>query len=85
MLVDEMLEKNYPSGANNFNEALERIKQAMRNGEKYVYLPKEECKKEFSWWATYETISKLREEGFDINKVWEPWEYWSVEWYDKVN
>ena len=85
MLVDEMLEQNYPSNANNFEEAVERIKQAMRNGEKYVYLPKEEWKKEFSWWATYETIAKLREEGFDINKVWEPWEYWSVEWYDKVN
>ena len=35
---------------------------------------------EFTWSATEETIARLREDGFDIDKVWDPWEYWSIEW-----
>ena len=67
---------------NNYEEAQRRIKEAMQAGEHYVYLPKEEFSHEFSWWATSETIRRLVEDGFDLNKVWEPAEYWSIEWYD---
>ena len=35
---------------------------------------------EFNWSATDGTIARLREDGFDIDKVWDPWEYWSIEW-----
>lgn len=66
----------------NYEEAQRRIKEAMLGGDKYVYLPREMFKSEFTWWVTNETIERLREDGFDIDKVWQPWEYWSVEWYD---
>ena len=53
----------------------------MESGEKYVYLPgKNDSSGEFTWSATDETIARLREDGFDIDKVWNPWEYWSIEW-----
>ena len=53
----------------------------MRRGEPYVYLPgKNGMTADFSWVATAETISRLRMGGFDIDKVWDPFEYWSVEW-----
>lgn len=83
MTKDEMMEKYYPNNNDeaNYIEAQKRIKEAMENGEQYVYLPKE-LPSEFTWWATYETIDRLREDGFAINKVWKPWEYWSVEWYN---
>lgn len=67
---------------NNYAKAQEKIKEAMLKGKKYVYLPGKNNKDEFSWVALPETISKLREDGFDIDKVWNPWEYWSVEWYE---
>lgn len=35
---------------------------------------------EFNWSATDGTIARLREDGFDIDKVWDPWDYWSIEW-----
>lgn len=69
-------------GESNYEEAQRRIKEAMQNGDSYVYLPKEEFSHQFSWWATSETISRLVEDGFDLNKVWQPFEYWSIEWYD---
>ena len=57
------------------------IRKAMEKGEPYVYLPgKNGSSDEFTWSATYDTIARLREDGFDIDKVWDPWEYWSVEW-----
>lgn len=84
MLVDDLLNECSPnSQENNFNEAVKRIKEAMREGEKYVYLPGKNSCDEFRWCATPETIGRLREEGFDIDVVWNPWEYWSVEWYNK--
>ena len=67
---------------NNYEEAQRRIKEAMQAGEQYVYLPRETLKNEFSWWATAETIQRLQEDGFDIDVVWQPYEYWSIEWYD---
>ena len=54
----------------------------MMNGEKYVYLPGKNRIADFSWCATIETIDRLKEDGFAIDDVWDPWEYWSVEWYD---
>ena len=52
----------------------------LKEGEKYVYLPGKNSRDEFGWCATPETIDRLREDGFDIDVVWNPWEYWSVEW-----
>ena len=84
MTKEEMLQKysTVDSQENNYQEAQRRIKEAMQHGEKYVLLPKEEFKSEFTWYATRETIDRLSEDGFDINKVWQPWEYNSIEWYD---
>ena len=83
MTKDEMLAKYSPhKGENNYREAQKRIKEAMENGEKYVYLPGKNSCDEFAWCATPETISRLREDGFTIDDKWKPWEYWSVEWYD---
>ena len=71
---------NCDSGQN-YEEAQKRIKEAMVSGEKYVYLPgKNGSSGELNWSATDETIARLREDGFDIDKVWNPWEYWSIEW-----
>ena len=81
MTRKEMEEKYFNlNGEKNYEEAQRRIKEAMERGEMYVYLPREgySC---FSWWATSETIQRLREDGFDIDKVWQPSEYWSIEWY----
>ena len=65
----------------NYEEAQKRIKEAMESGEEYVYLPgKNGSGCEFTWSATEETIERLRKDGFDIDRVWDPWEYWSVEW-----
>jgi len=83
MTKDEMLEKySIHKGDNNYREAQKRIKEAMQNGENYVYLPGKNSCDEFAWCATPETISRLREDGFTIDDTWKPWEYWSVEWYD---
>lgn len=46
----------------------------------YISLVKNGSHCEFTWSATEETIARLREDGFDIDKVWDPWEYWSIEW-----
>lgn len=54
----------------------------MNNGENYVYLPGKINSEGFNWSATPETITRLEKDGFDIDKVWNPFEYWSVEWYD---
>ena len=86
MTKDEMLEKYSPnSGNNNYEEAQRRIKEAMQKGEPYVLLPgKEANASEFGWMATWETIYRLENDGFNIDKVWNPCEYWSVEWgYDE--
>lgn len=81
MTKDEMLEKYYGlDNETNYKEAQDRIKEAMQQGENYVYLPKESCKSEFTWWVLDKTIDRLREDGFDINQIWDPDEYWSVEW-----
>ena len=53
---------------NNYTKAQEKIKEAMLRGEQYVYLPGKNNKDEFSWVALPETISRLREDGFDIDK-----------------
>ena len=80
-----MLERYSPNhGKNNYKEAQRRIREAMEKGEKYVYLPKPGFS-DFNWWASYETIQRLREDGFDISVVWQPFEYWSVEWYEYDN
>ena len=78
-----MMNAYYTPGYNklNYEEAQKRIKEAMESGEKYVYLPgKNGSSGEFNWSATDETIARLREDGFDIDKVWNPWKYWSIEW-----
>lgn len=82
MTREEMVNAYYANGdgEKNYAEAQKRIKEAMENGEKYVYLPGKANKDEFTWSATYDTIDRLRVDGFDIDKVWNPWEYWSVEW-----
>lgn len=83
MTRQEMIEKYSLVGAdNNYEEAQRRIKEAMLKGESYVLLPKEEFSHEFSWWATSDTIERLVKDGFDLNEVWQPAEYWSIEWYD---
>jgi hypothetical protein len=83
MTKDEMLAKYSPhKGENNYLEAQKRIKEAMEKGENYVYLPGKNSRGDFSWCATPETIDRLREDGFTIDDTWDPWEYWSVEWYD---
>lgn len=68
---------------NNYREAQQLIAEAMKKGEEYVYLPGKCNTEDFNWVATNETISRLREDGFDIDEMWDPWEYWSVEWYKK--
>ena len=83
MTKEEMVNAYYTPGYNklNYEEAQRRIKEAMESGEKYVYLPgKNGSRFEFTWSATYETIARLREDGFDIDVVWDPWDYWSIEW-----
>ena len=83
MTKDEMLKKYSPSdNENNYQEAQRRIAEAMKNGENYVYLPGKINSEEFNWSATPETITRLEKDVFDIDKVWNPFEYWSVEWYD---
>ena len=68
---------------NNYKEAQRRIAEAMQQGEKYVYLPGKFPIGDCGWLATHKTITRLQEDGFDIDKVWNPFEYWSVEWYDE--
>lgn len=83
MTKEEMVNAYYTNGGGerNYEEAQKRIKEAMENGEKYVYLPgKNGSEDEFTWSATYDTIYRLRQDGFDIDVVWDPYEYWSVEW-----
>ena len=82
MTREEMVNAYYTGCDNqNYEEAQKRIKEAMESGEKYVYLPgKNGSSGEFTWSATDGTIAKLREDGFDIDVVWDPWEYWSIEW-----
>lgn len=82
MTRDEMINAYYINGCDQLNyvEAQRRIKEAMQAGERYVYLPGKNNPDDFKWVATYETIDRLRKDGFDVDKVWCPWEYWSVEW-----
>ena len=81
MTKEDMLREYYADNSErNYTIAQEKIREAMKNGEKYVYLPGKNNRGEFSWCATPETIVRLREDGFNIDEVWEPWEYWSVEW-----
>lgn len=83
MTKEEMVNAYYINGdgERNYEEAQKRIKKAMKSGEKYVYLPgKNGSRDMFDWSATDETIARLREDGFDIDKAWDPWDYWSIEW-----
>ena len=80
MTKNEMMDKYYRNPENNYNEACRRIKEAMLKGDKCVYLPGKNCTNDFSWCATDNTIKKLREDGYDIDVIWNPWEYWSIEW-----
>ena len=82
MIREEMVNTYYTGYDNqNYEEAQKRIKEAMESGEKYVYLPgKNGSSGEFNWSATDGTIAILREDGFDIDVVWDPWDYWSIEW-----
>lgn len=81
MTKEEMMNLYYREDIEaNFEKAQEMIKEAMIKGDKYVYLPGKNSRDEFGWCATPETIARLREDGFDIDVVWNPWEYWSVEW-----
>ena len=78
MTKQEMLEKY----ADNYKMAQDRIAEAMKKGEKYVLLPKEEFSSNFSWCVTSDTLERLAKDGFKINEVWQPFEYHSIEWYD---
>ena len=83
MTKEEMINAYYTNsdGRRNYEEAQRRIKEAMQKGESHVYLPgKNGSRFEFTWSATYETIARLREDGFNIDVVWDPWDYWSIEW-----
>lgn len=82
MTKQEMLKKYYSphSEETNYQRAQEIIKEAMEKEEKYVYLPGKCSRDEFDWAALPSTISRLRDDGFDIDVVWQPWEYWSIEW-----
>ena len=83
MTKEEMMDAYYinANDERNYEEAQRRIREAMQNGEKYVYLPgKNGSSDEFTWSATLTTIGRLIADGFDIDKVWDPYEYWSVEW-----
>ena len=81
MTKEEMMKRYYRECIeSNYEKAQEMIQKAMKEGDKYVYLPGKNSRDEFSWCATPETIDRLREDGFDIDAVWNPWAYWSVEW-----
>lgn len=81
MTKEQMMEKYYFSDGNaNYEEAQRRIMKEMIRGQKYVYLPGKFNADQFDWAATPETISRLRDDGFNIDKEWDPFEYWSVEW-----
>ena len=83
MTREEMVKAYYTNrdSRRNYEEAQRRIKKAMQKGESHVYLPgKNDSGGKFTWSATEETIARLRKDGFDIDKVWQPCEYWSVEW-----
>ena len=81
MTKEEMLNEYYfKDNENNYEEAQRLIKEAMQKGEKWVYLPGKNNADEFNWVATPQTINHLKEDGFDIDKIWDPYEYWSVEW-----
>lgn len=83
MTKEEMMNAYYTQWYDklNYEEAQRRIREAMESGKKYVYLPgKNNSRREFTWSATEETIERLRKDGFDIDMVWDPWEFWSVEW-----
>lgn len=71
MTKDEMLKKySISNRENNYKEAQRRIAEAMKNGEKYVLLSGKNLGGEF----TQETINRLKEDGFDIDRVWNPFE-----------
>ena len=78
MTKDEMLKKF--CGSKNYEEAQRRIADAMMNGDDHVYLPGKGSRNDFDWCATYDTIFRLRNDGFDIDVNWNPADYWSVEW-----
>lgn len=76
-----MIEKYYkPSVEQNYVEAQERIKKAMQDHENYVYLPKETYKSQFKWFLMPDTLTRLLDDGFHVNELWDPEEYWSIEW-----
>ena len=64
----------------NYKEAQMRIIEAMKRNDKHVLLPGKSNAKSFGWTAIPETITRLKEDGFDIDVVWNPCEYWSIEW-----
>lgn len=81
MTKEEMMRTYYVErGDLNYEEAQRRIMEAMQNGEKCVLLPGKNATDEFTWTAKPETIERLRDDGFNIDVVWNPYEYWSVEW-----
>lgn len=82
MRKEDMMKRYYTrKDVYNYKEAQLRIQSAMRRGEPYVLLPgKNGMTADFNWVALPETIERLKNDGFDIDKVWDPFEYWSVEW-----
>ena len=80
MTRDALVKKYFKNS--NYEEAQRRIIEAMKSGKNYVYLPGKVSRADFDWCATEDTIERLRIDGFDIDQTWNPWEYWSVEWYD---
>ena len=81
MTKQEMMERYYPNfDKNNYKTACDMSREAMQDGEKGVYLPGKSSISDFNWVATHDTIERLREDGFNIDVVWNPCEYWSIEW-----
>lgn len=84
MTKEEMIKRFLVTkGEANYEEAQRRIKEAMLRGENYVYLPRPEFESQFDWVVCPETIERLKEDGFAIDKEWQPYEYFSVEWYEE--
>lgn len=83
MTKEEMVKRYLVTKGNaNYEEAQRRIRDAMLKGENYVQLPKPEFESQFGWAVCSETLERLKEDGFAINKEWQPYEYYSVEWYE---
>lgn len=83
MTKEEMVKRYLVTKGNaNYEEAQRRIRDAMLKGENYVKLPKPEFESQFGWAVCPETLERLKEDGFAVDKEWQPYGYHSIEWYE---